>query len=154
MSNTPNFASILDRPGSEIEKPQPLPIGTYLTRVVGLPRYDKSAKKQTEFVEFTHQIISAEADVDAEELEIAGGLTNREGEPRQIKNTFYITEASAWRLTQFLEHLGFDFSDDELTLREAAEASANREVYISIKHEPSQDGKSVFAKIGGTASVE
>jgi hypothetical protein len=30
----------------------------------------------------------------------------------------------------------------------------NSQVYITIRHEPSQDGKSVFAKIGGTASVD
>lgn len=146
--NKPNFSSILDRPASEIERPKPLPPGTYLTILQGLPRYDKSAKKQTEFIEFKHKITQAGEDVDEDALKEAGGL-----EDKTVNNTFYLTEDAAWRLRKFLEDCGFDFSDGSVTLREAAEQSANSEVYITIGHEPSQDGQSVFARIKGTAAV-
>ena len=153
MMNKPNFLSILDRPASSIEQPVPLPAGTYLTTVIGMPRYDKSTKKGTEFVEFTHQVIAAADDVDVTELEESGGLTNKEGLARTVKNTYYITEDAAWRLKEFLEHCGFDFEDNEMTLREAAENTANREVYIYVRHEPSDDGTRTFARIYGTAAV-
>lgn len=148
----PNFASILDAPASDISRPKPLPVGTYLAIVEGLPRYDKSTKKGTDFVEFALRIAAAADDVDQEELEEVG-LTLKDGTPRSMKATYYLTEDAAWRLKKFLEDLGFDFSTD-LTLREACENAANREVYITVGHEPSQDGQAIFARITGTAKVE
>jgi len=148
--NKPNFSSILDRPATEIEKPKPFPVGTYLTVIQGLPRYDKSAKKQTPFVEFTHKFVSALDDVDTDELQAMGGIENK-----TIKNTYYETEDAAWRIKKFLEDCGFD---DELeggrTMRECIEATPNVEVYITIRHEASQDGRSVFARINDTAKVD
>ena len=151
MAN-PNFSSILDKPATDISRPKPLPIGTYLAIVEGLPRYDKSTKKQTDFAEFTLRVAAAADDVDQEELEEVG-LALKDGTPRSMKATYYLTEDAAWRLKKFLEDLGFDFSTD-LTLREACENAANREVYITIGHEPSQDGQAVFARITGTAKAE
>ncbi len=152
MAN-PNFSSILDRPASEVERPKPLPVGTYLTTIQGLPRYDKSSKKQTDFVEFSHQLVAAMDDVDPEELEAAGGLTLKDGTAKSIKNTYYLTEDAGWRLRKFLEDCGFDFEEIE-SMREAVESTANREVYIQIRHEASQDGRSVYARIADTAIVE
>ena len=152
MSNA-NFASILDRPASEIERPKPLPIGTYLTIIKGLPRYDKSSKKQTDFVEFTHEIIAAADDVDEALLQEAGGLTLKDGTPRMIKNSYYLTDDAGWRLRKFLEDCGFDFSDGKTSMRDAVESTPNCEVHIMIKHEASQDGRTVFARIADTASA-
>ena len=152
MAN-PNFSSILDKPATDISRPKPLPVGTYLAIVEGLPRYDKSTKKQTDFVEFALRIAAAADDVDPEELEEVG-LALKDGTPRSMKATYYITEDAAWRLKKFLEDLGFDFEDEDISLRKACEASSNREVYITIGHEPSQDGQAVFARITGTAKAE
>ena len=143
-----SFASILDRAPSEIEKPKPLPQGSYTTVIQGQPRLDKSAKKQTEFIEFTHKFIGAGDDVDADELKAVGGIKDK-----IIKNTYYLTEQAAWRLKEFLEHCGIDL-DDYDTLREAAEATPGAQVGIFINHEASQDGTSVFARVGKTFVVE
>lgn len=144
----PNIASILDRPGSEIVRIPPLPTGTYRTIIQGLPRYDKTTKKQTDFVEFKHLVIEAMDDVDIEELEAAGGITGK-----VIENVYYLTEKSALRLKLFLEDCGFNFETDDVTLREAAENTGNCEVFIKIKHEASNDGTGVFARIEGTAAA-
>lgn len=151
----PNFASILDKPASDISRPKPLPVGTYLAVVEGLPSFDKSTKKQTPFIEFTHRITAAADDVDEEELNEVG-LTLKDGTPRTMKATFYYDPNdtnSLWRVKKYLNDLGFDFSNGE-SIREAAEASANHEIYITVGHEPSQDGQAVFGKITGTAKVE
>ncbi len=150
--NATNFSDILDRAPSEIEKPKPIPQGTYSTVLVGVPRQDKSAKKQTPFVEFTHKIISAGDDVDGDALKEA--LGERSLADVTMKNTFYLTEGSAWRLKQFLSDCGFDVEDGDTSLREMVESSAGRAVNIFVKHEPSQDGQSVFAQIASTAAVE
>ena len=139
------FESILDKPSSAIERPKPLPTGTYICIVKGMPRYDKSSQKQTPFVEFTLQPTTACDDVDADDLEAMGGFVNK-----TIKATYYLTEDSAWRLKDFLGHCQVEESG---TLRQMCEHTAGCEVYATIKHEASNDGQSVFAKLGSTAAV-
>lgn len=151
MTDT-NFSDILDRAPTEIDKPKPIPQGTYSTILIGVPRHDKSAKKQTPFIEFTHKILAAGDDVDTEELSDA--LNGRALQDVTIKNTFYLTEGSAWRLKQFLADCGFDIDSAEMSLREMTEQTAGRAVDIFVKHEPSQDGQSVFARIDSTAASE
>ena len=147
-AQAPNFGSILDRAPSEIEKPKPLPQGSYITVLVGQPRFDKSAKKQTEFVEFTHKLLAAQEDVDEDELKSMGGIKEK-----VMKNTFYLTEGAAWRLKEFLEHCGIDLDDCE-NLRAAVEETPGKQVGIFINHEASQDGTSVVARVGKTFVVE
>ena len=145
-AQAPNFGSILDRAPSEIEKPKPLPQGSYITQIVGQPRFDKSTKKQTEYVEFTHKLLAAQEDVDEDELKALGGVKDK-----VMKNTFYLTEGAAWRLKEFLEHCGIDEAD---SLREMIEETPGKQVGIFINHEASQDGTSVFARVGKTFVVE
>lgn len=154
----PNISAILDRRPSEIEKPKPIPQGTYYTVIVGMPRYDKSSKKQTDFVEFQHKIVQAGDDVDQDAL--AEALTNAaSGETRSLqdivmKNTYYLTDSAAWRVKDFLHDCGFDIDDDSLSLREMVEQTAGRQVGVFVKHRPSQDGQSVFAEIDHTIAME
>lgn len=155
MAN-PNFGALLDRAPTEIERPKPMPVGSYITIIQGTPRYDKSAKKQTEFVEFTHKFVSAGDDVDADELKEA--LTSPSGETKALnevtmKNTFYLTENSLWRLKDFLEHCGFDVNNPEASLRKMIEETTNSEVGVVVRHEASQDGQSIFARIDKTFAV-
>ena len=146
---TDKFQSILDKPASAIERPKPIPPGTYLTVVQGLPRYDKSSKKQTEFVEFTLALAAAMDDVDSEALEAAGGIVGK-----TLRATYYLTEDAAWRLKKFLTDLGFDTESDKFTLRQMIEESVNQQVYAKVKQRPSQDGKAIFAELADTAKVD
>jgi hypothetical protein len=147
---SPTFSSILDRPSNSIEKPKPLPVGTYLAMTKGLPREDKSAKKQTPFVEFSMQLLQAADDVDQEALQAV--LGSKALNEITMKNTFYLTDDAAWRLQKFLEaDLGIEGGD--VSLRQMISSSPGRQCLVSIKHEASQDGTSVFARIDGTAPV-
>ena len=146
------FGSILDRAPSEIEKPKPLPQGSYVTLLVGQPRFDKSTKKQTEYAEFTHKILSAGEDVDADALKTYLGDSKKLTDVL-MKNTYYLTEGATWRLKDFLEHCGIDM-DALDSLREGVEETPGKQVGIFINHEGSQDGTSVFARIGKTFVVE
>lgn len=138
-----SFASILDTPSSEVERPKPLPQGSYVAQIQGLPRYDKSSKKQTEFVEFNLQLLSVGDDVDKDELEAIGGFKGK-----TIKATYYLTETALWRLKEFLDHCGIEEGD--ATLRQRVEATAGQQVGIFINHEASQDGSAIFARVGKT----
>lgn len=153
----PSFTNILDRAPSTVEKPKPLPPGTYDTILQGMPRRDVSAKKQTPFIEFQHKIVAAGDDVDADALREA--LTSPDGEVKALneivmKNTYYLTENALWRLKQFLSDCGFDTDDDGSTLQQMVEETNGVGVKIYVKHVPSQDGQTIFAQIDKTLPAE
>lgn len=142
------FESILDKPASEIERPKPLPQGTYVCTVKGLPRFDKSSKKQTPFVEFTLQPIEAGEDVDEDNLKAMGGFKNK-----TIRATYYETEDAIWRLKKFIEDCGVEI-EDGASLRQLIEECPGKQVTAYVKHQASEDGQSVFAQLASTAPVE
>jgi hypothetical protein len=146
--NAPVFAKLLDEAPTEVIRPKALPAGTYTCVVQGQPRYDKSSKKQTPFVEFTLRPIAAMEDVDADELEEMGGFDGK-----TIRATYYTTEDAIFRLDEFHEHCGIDLSI-EASRRQRNDEVANAQVLAVVKHQASDDGKSVFATLARTASVE
>jgi hypothetical protein len=155
-----SFESILDMPISELTRPKPLPQGTYKTTVRGLPKIDKSTKKGTEFSEYTLQILEAYDDVDQEAL--AEVLTKGNGEvqrlqDRSLRLTFYHTQASGFRLADFLvKDLGIDkFDEDgnERSPRELMQEAPGRQVAVHVKHDPSPDGETMYANIDKTFPV-
>lgn len=145
-----NFGAILDKAPSDIKPPEALPVGTYLCVVQGMPRYDKSTKKGTEFAEYTLVILQPGEDVDDAALAgVAGGIKGK-----TIKATYYLTDGAIWRLKEFLEHCGLDVENAE-SLRELMEQPNGQQVWAVIKHEPATDGSDrVFARLAGTAPVE
>jgi hypothetical protein len=155
--DTPTFSSILDTPVSEVSRPKPLPQGTYLGMTKGLPRYDKSTKKGTPFSEYSIQLMEACEDVDQEELNVA--LTKGNGDVISLRDrspmrlTFYHTPDALWRLIKFLKDLGLETEDDTTTVGELEQQAPGRQVYVHIKHTPSDDGEAMFANIDKTAPV-
>lgn len=147
--SSPNFSDILDRPASETERPKPLPAGGYLCVVKGLPRRDKSAKKGTPFVEFILQPVEAMEDVDAEALAAMGGLANK-----TIKATYYLTEDALWRLKDFLEHTTGEEVPEGASYSQLIEQTPNCQVIAFLRHEASEDGASIFARLAKTAPLE
>lgn len=149
-----NFGAILDRAPSEVDRPKPLPAGSYTCIVKGTPRFDKSSKKQTEFVEFTLAVQAAGEDVDEELLKewmAKSDGTARRLQDATVRATYYITEDALWRLKDFLENCGITEGD---SLREMIDEAPNSQVIAYIKHRPSDDGQSIFAELAKTAPVE
>lgn len=134
------FDAILDTPATEVERPKPLPVGTYDTVIKGMPEHGESAQKKTPFVRFTHQIVAAHEDVDAAELEAMGGIADK-----TIRNTYYTTPTSLYRLTDFLEALGLDMEGK--SIRQLLDETPNAEVRILVAHSTSDDGQSSFAEV-------
>lgn len=145
---SPNFGALLAKAPSDVEKPKPLPIGTYLCVVQSLPKQDKSTKKGTEYVEYTLNVLQAADDVDAEALEALGGAAGK-----TIRATYYLTENSLWRLKEFLVALGMDEADYE-SLGAMVDDSVGKQLLVTLKHTASQDGQAVFAEIGSVAAVD
>lgn len=147
MSN-PNFSSILDEAPTEVKVPPPMPAGTYTFVVQGQPRYDKSSKKGTEFVEFTLKPVAVGEDVDEDELNSIGGIDGK-----TVRATFYLTEDAVFMLDQFHAACGIDLSKPA-SRKARNDEVVNAEVGGYIKHEASNDGSRVFARLGKTFRVE
>lgn len=150
----PSFSAILDEPASTTERPKPLPVGTYEC-IVKSRKYDKSAKKQTDYVEFGLTPMAPLDDVDQEALTEA--LSRLDGSSKRLQDfsiraTFYLTEDAKWRLKKFLEDLGLD-TDSEMTYGQLVENALNCSVLASIKHQASEDGEAIFAQLAKTAPI-
>lgn len=157
-AETPNFESILDMPAADVERPKPLPVGTYNAIVQGLYEEGVSSQKKTPFVQFAFAIQSADEDVDEEDLDTY--LSSKDGTKKSLsgvvlKNNstkFYTTPDSLFRLTDFLDHCGID--QDGKTIRQALSETPNCSVKITIGHVFSQDGESIFAELKKTMRSE
>lgn len=155
--NQPSFAPILDRAPTDIEPPKVLPVGSYSWIIRGVPRFDKSAQKKTDFVEFTVVPQAALDDVDQETLTEA--LTKKNGEKVALESksqrlTYYLTEDAIYRLKDFLKHCGFDVDDADASLRQMINESPNRTFGGYVSHKPSDDGERMYANITKTFVLE
>jgi hypothetical protein len=150
-AETPNFESILDMPSENVERPKPLPVGTYNAIVQGLYEEGVSSQKRTPFVQFAFAIQSADEDVDEDDLNTY--LTAKDGTRKSLqgitlKNNstkFYTTPDSLFRLTDFLDICGVP--EEGMTIRQRLSETPNCGVKIQIGHVASQDGESVFAEV-------
>ena len=147
--SAPNFASILDQPLADVKPPPLIPVGTYHTVIQGLPETGQSSKKQTDFLKFTHRIVAPLDDVDQDALAEAfpEGVIGK-----TIDNTLYLTEKSLFMLADMLKNCGIDY-DGTTSVRAAVDQTPNAEVGIVIKHEPSEDGQRIFARVARTVAL-
>lgn len=143
----PAFQSILDRPSTDIERPKPMPVGTYVVVVQGQPKFDKSTKKQTDYVEFTFKFLEALDDVDTDALDAVGGIKDK-----TIRNTYYLTEQAAFRLVDFLDHVGA--GDEDMSLGQRIPEAVGKQCLATISHRASEDGQAVFAQVKSTAPIQ
>jgi hypothetical protein len=157
---TPDFVSVLDTPSSEVARPRPLPQGTYACMVKGLPRIDISPKRQTEFSEYTLQILEAQDDVDPDELKLC--LTKPSGNvvslnERSLRYTLWHTEDALFFLKKFLDDLQIPEEDDDgkvRSIRQRMQDVPGKMVYAYVIHKPSDDGETIYANVSKTAKYE
>ena len=157
---TPSFESILDTPVARTERPKPMPIGTYDCIVKGMYEEGVSNEKKTPFVRFTYTFQSAGDDVDESDLQAI--LTDKDGvvhplSEKSIKDTYYITPDSMFRLKNVLIHMGLvdpDLEDESIHYRHVLSDTPNASIRVYIGHRPGNDGQSVFAEVKRTMPVD
>lgn len=150
-----NISDILNRPAEDVEPPKLLPAGSYSCVVKGLPEQGESRIKKTPYVRFSFQIIAPREDV--EEEDIVEYESSKDGEGRKIVGQivtadYYATDDALFMLTDMLANLGIDFTDGK-SISAAIDESPNSECVVFIKHEPSNDGKRFFARVGRVAKA-
>ena len=142
-----NFTDILNKRADEIERPKPLPVGTYLGMVQGAPEFGNIGKENTAVANFTIRLLQANDDVDREALANVGGLDGK-----TVRHRFFLTDAAMYRLKEFLVN-DLQIEEGTSTLGQLVSEAAGRQVYLTIKHRPSQDGSQIYHEVGSTAKV-
>ena len=144
-----DFQDILNKPVSDIERPKPYPVGSYVALVEGLPKFEKVGENQTNCADFTMRFISANEDVDKLALQEAGGINGK-----SIRHRVFLTEDSLWRAKKFLvDDLQIDDEGGRKTLTQLINEAPGRQVMITVRHRPAKDGSVVYSEIAQTARV-
>lgn len=145
-----DFSKLLSKNTDTIEKPKPVPTGTYFA-VVGGHRFDVSTKKKTPYVEFEITLQQPDEDVDPDALDLFGGSAKLA--TKKMNYTFYITDDAEWRLLGFLECLGLNTSGR--TLGELIPETQGQPLKVSITHSVNErDPETPFANISDHTSAD
>jgi len=156
----PDYDDVYNVPVSQLTKRKPVPSGTYLGMVVGLPEELQSPKKGTKFAQYTIQLLDTakndrgiNRDVDPDALDEA--LTRGDGEKQRLSDItlrlrMWRTKDSGHRHVDFLKRLGIAEENDdgsERVLPEMISECPGRTAFFHVKHSPSFDGENVYAEI-------
>jgi hypothetical protein len=127
------FSDVLKKKPSNIEPPKPLPAGVYAAVVDGPFQEIESKEKKTPGAQFAFKLIQPINVADMDMLAKAGGCTGK-----VVKHTFYVTEASEFRLKKFLvDHLGIDPGEgsNEKDIGQMLSEAPGRQLAVTIKNE-------------------
>ena len=136
-----SFADALNRKADDVEKPKPLPVGTYLCTVAGPAEMKEIGQNSTPAAIFQFKVISPEGDVDMEALSNAGGAQGK-----TLRQTFFLTEDALYRLKDFLVDV-CGIEPNGRSLGEMLPDAVNRMFKATVKHRPSQDGTQIYAEV-------
>jgi len=103
----PDFQSLLSVQAENVERPRPLPAGHYDVMVKKF-EFGKSQQKQTPYIRFFLEVLSAGDDVDPSALE---GMTVQ---GKELRTDFYLLPTSMFRLVDFLQAIGCNTIGREL----------------------------------------
>lgn len=141
-----DFKALLSKKVVETEKPKPLPAGTY-TCAVMKHEGGESQQKKTPFIRFILRVMATGADVPVEALP-------PDWQGRELRGEFYLTDASLWRLREFIENaLGLEIgmkSYDEIL-----PDTLNKMVGVQLTQVPSQKpgDASIYNQIQGYVKI-
>lgn len=150
-----SFSDILSTPMDTIEAPKPMPVGTYLCAVKGLPKQDErsSAKGHWDTIDFTLTVLAAQEDVDSDALADFGAVQGKE-----LRQGFMFDRSdeenrknSMFRLGEFLKSLGVEPTGK--TLAQAINETPGTQVLATVKWRPDTATGRVYTEIKSTAKV-
>lgn len=145
--STPDFSAILSKQTDDIEKPKPLPVGTYLCIVLPDYKFEKVGKKETSAWIVEYKLLQAQDDVDQ------GALSEIPNwRERRLRDTHWLTEDSLHRVKSFLSDV-LEIQTGGKSLGEAISESPGKQLYVKVGHRPSQDGQEIYTDIQGKEKV-
>lgn len=138
-----NFSSLLQVQSDSVERPKPLPAGTY-SAVITEHKFGESSGKGTPYVEFMLRFVAPEGDVSPEDFATMGG---QEALLKQKKSySFYITADSLYRLNDFLRNQ-LKIESSGKTIEEMLLEVPGKEVKAVVAHVPSKRDPSMVSAV-------
>lgn len=142
-----DFSKILGKQAAAIEKPKVKPVGTYLCNNPQLPKFIAMGKAESPCAEFGLVVLAPQEDVDAEALQEFGEVRGK-----SIRHRMFLTEASEWRTKEELAN-SFVIDQEDKTLGQMFNETINKQVLVTIKHRPSDDGQTMYEEVEKLAAV-
>lgn len=127
MSQT-NFAELLNTKTDDIERPKPVPPGTYLFSIKEF-KFDNVGQNQNPACIYTFQFLLPDEDVDQDEFQEFGGQPKLAS--RTHRETFWLTPDAMFRLKDFLAILG---ETSGRTLQACISESVGQQFKATISH--------------------
>lgn len=143
-----DFSKILSKQAAAIEKPKPLPVGSYIALNPALPSFEAVGKKETPAAVFQFQIVAPSEDVDMQELKAYGDWKGK-----KQRHVLYLSEAAEYRTKEELVN-SFGLEEGDKTLGQLFNETVNKQVMITIRHRPSDDGTGIYAEIEKIAKID
>ncbi len=142
-----NFSAILQNQASAIEKPKPLPIGSYICTNPALPEFKELGQNKTPCAEFSLKVMASSDDVDPEQLAEFGDYKGK-----NVRHRMFLSENSLFRSKEELVK-AFALEEEGKNLGQLFNETVNKQVLVTIKHTPTQDGTDIYAEVEGIAAV-
>lgn len=145
----PGLNDILNKPATDIKRPPPIPAGVYTIQLFGKPNFTDKKGQGADFVEFPSKIVAVSDTVTEESIAaFPGGRAALMG--HELKGQggvrFYLTDDSAWRLTEFMtDTLGIE--GEGRNVKEMCFDVPGKMCQIEVAQEPTQDGKGMLSRI-------
>lgn len=139
-----DFRSLLSKPADQIERPKPLPAGTYEGTITKY-EYGKSKEKKTPYVRYFVQVNSAGEDVDPVEMD---GIDLSK---KQLRRDFYLTDDAEYRVKELWESCGIDGTGR--SLGEILPDLIGCQVLLEVTQRNSEDGKDTYNDVGNLKGV-
>jgi hypothetical protein len=135
-----NFSNLLSTAVDKIEKPMPLPAGTYDVIITKYEFDETKNEKKTPYCKVFFKVLSAGEDVDAEELAKIANLSDK-----VLSFSYYLTPDALWRFKEFLvDILGLTDGD---TLEALIPGVVGQSAKASVEHTLSRDGTETYAQV-------
>lgn len=154
---TADFNDVLNMKPSEIEKPKPRPLGTYLGAITRYELRDLDTKAgPRKIADFHVKLLMAQDVEDKEALAEQGNVSDWYP---MVHGIFYETPEGRYALKQFLsETLDIDpgTGKSEKTISEMLADSPGRQLLTTLKHEPymsKQGTPEIATRIGTVAKA-
>lgn len=136
-----DFKKLLSVQATTVEKPKPLPVGTYDAVITG-HKFDESREKKTPYCRVTFRPVAPCGDVDGEAFEAFGGHANLS--KKELFVDYWLTDEALFRFRQLFEEV-LKLPVDGKTFDELAPQMDGQSVKVEIVHNPSQDGQQIYA---------
>jgi hypothetical protein len=140
-----DFSKLLSTPMDTVEKPKPLPTGTYMG-VISKYEFGESKDKKTPYVRFFLNLTGAGPDIDV------GEVAGIDWSKKQLRRDLYLTDDAIYRLKDLLASIGVPV--EGRTFGESIPDALNCQVMIEVtqRNNP-QDPTQIFNDVGTVRGI-